>query len=528
MRTRKQSIAEFIWIIFVIAAGLTIAVVSGPGVRWLAPFGIVLGLALGLAAMYWFWFIFIPMASLKLAGNNPDRQRRILQCVVNTPSPGSIKILARFLLASNNQVATNYAEAEALYRSILLDAAGDLDPGFESVVRQHLADTVEAMGCPEEAAAERKEAAASLRGTEETVLGLQAQGKLLQRDHRYAEAYATFERALAIAPARPKAVRSELMMHLVLSSFNAGRSSDTVRWAEAVIEYDPQGAVIDMARRMAAVGCSNMGRLDDAERHVRVAIELAPTAQKRAESLALLGDYVMRRGNLDEAVRIAREAEALLPGQKRLPWIVIGGVAKERGHLEDAIRAFEHANTISMGHIPAMNRRAAAAIQKDLAVMYAELGRADTARALIHEAERELAGDPKLSITLDASAALVHALLHERDLALARMAAAEERRKTLPGDSGTHRAALYLLGRAALLLDDPECCEHLFRAYLELKPDPLYHPYAYYHLAECRHRLGDLAGAQELDTKAASTHFGTRWERLASERLASVRATATS
>jgi len=442
--------------------------------------------------------------------------------VVNTPFAGSIKILARFLLALNNQVATNYAQAEALYRAILRDGEGDLDPGFESVLRQHLADTVEAMGRPEEAAAERKQAAASLRDTKETALGLQAQGRLLEREHRYAEAYATFERALALASPNPKAVRSELMMQLVLSSFNAGRPADTVRWAEAVIEYDPQGPVIDMARRMAAVGCSNMGRLDDAERHVRVAIELAPTAEKRAESLALLGDYVMRRGDLDGAVRIAREADAILPGRKRIPWIIIGVVEKERGRLEEAIRALEHANTIPMGHIPAMNRRATAVIQKDLAILYAELDRADAARALIRQAEPDFAGDSRLSITLDASAALVHALLHERDQSIARIAASEGGRKKLPGDSSTHRGALYLLGKAALVLDDPERCEFFYRAYLELKPDPLYHPCACYHLASCRRRLGDLTGAHELDTKAASTRYGTRWERLARERLEAI------
>jgi hypothetical protein len=59
----------------------------------------------------------------------------------------------------------------------------------------------------------------------------------------------------------------------------------------------------------------------------------------------------------------------------------------------EAIQSLEHANTISIGHIPAMNRRANASIQKDLAIMYAELDRSDAARDLIRPAERELAGD---------------------------------------------------------------------------------------------------------------------------------------
>ena len=47
------------------------------------------------------------------------------------------------------------------------------------------------------------------------------------------------------------------------------------------------------------------------------------------------------------------------------------------------------------------------------------------------------------------------------------------------------------------------------------------YPFAYYHLAECRRRTGDPTDASEYDLKAASTHFGARWERLARERLTS-------
>jgi tetratricopeptide (TPR) repeat protein len=505
------------WIVFVVAIGLAIARSGAPRFEGFAVYWLVF--TLGPTALMSFWFVLVPKASLKLAGNNRDRQRRILQCVVNTPFVGSVKILPRFLLALNNQVAKNYRDAEDLYRSILHDGAGDLDPGFESTVRQHLADTVEAMGRPEEAATERGRAAATLRETKETVLGLQAQGKLLERDHRYAEAYTTFERALALAPEKSKDIRSALMMHLVLSSIQAGRPADTVRWAEAVIGHDPHGQLIDKARRMAAVACANLGRLDDAERHARAAVELAGTAEKRAEALALLADYVMRRGNLDEAERIAREADAVLRGQKRMPWLILGMIEKERGRLEEAIRALEHVNTISPGHVPALNRRAMAVINRDLAILYAEVERADTALELIRQAEPELSADPKRSAMLDASAALVFALCHEREQAHARIASADIGRKEIAEDGTTQRAVLYLLGRAAMALNEPESCERFFHDYLDRLPDPLYRPCAYFHLAECRQAVGDSAVAHELYTKAVSPGFGTRWERLARERL---------
>jgi tetratricopeptide (TPR) repeat protein len=123
---------------------------------------------------------------------------------------------------------------------------------------------------------------------------------------------------------------------------------------------------------------------------VWMAVEQAKSPEKRAESMALLAEYVMRRGNLVEAEKIAREAEALNPDRKRVPWAIIGAVRKEQGQLDEAIAAYEHSNTIEVGHIPSFNRRASAAIYKELAPIYAEIGRLDDALELIHEAEREL------------------------------------------------------------------------------------------------------------------------------------------
>ena len=47
------------------------------------------------------------------------------------------------------------------------------------------------------------------------------------------------------------------------------------------------------------------------------------------------------------------------------------------------------------GHIPALNRRGNAAVQKDLAVIHAELGHRDAANALIREAEPEMTVSPR-------------------------------------------------------------------------------------------------------------------------------------
>ncbi len=489
MRTRRRSIAGTMWLIFAVAIGLALAR-GGPEVQWLAPYWFLV--YLGAIALIWLWFILVPKVSLKLAGGDRDRQRRILRWVVNTPFQGGVKVYARFLLGKSEQVGRHYDEAETTYRSILGDGEGGLDPGFESAVRQHLADTIDALGRREEAAAERERAAEALRDTKETVLGLESEGKLLDRQHRYAEAVELYEKALELAPLDQTAVRTSILMHLTLSSFNAGRPADTVRWAEAAIAMAPDGPLSHGARRMAAVGCSNLGRLDDAERHVRDAIERAPSDDQRAESLALLGDYVMRRGDLDEAERIAREAEAILPGKKRMPWIVLGMIdeaardtMKTRSGYSSTPRRSRWATSRPS------SRRTDAAIDTELAIFHAELGHGDDALALIVGAESEFAGDAKLVVSLDAAAALVHALGHKRDRALARIASAEEGRARVPQDGTTQRAVLYLLGRAALLLDEPRRAEGFLREYLDRGPDPVFHAYAWYHLGGCRRRLGD-------------------------------------
>ncbi len=514
MRVRKRSISGLLWPIIIVAAGFSLRW-AAPEVRRWALYG-ALTFA-GLAALEWFWFILVPQLSSRLAGGDHDRQRRILRRVVSTPAPGRSKGLARFRLALSNQFTGRYAEAEAIFRFILQDGGGDLDPGFESVVRQHLADTIEAQGRGKEAVAQRDRAAEVVKGTEETSLGFQAQGRLLDREHRYDEAVAAYERALELAPPLDMKIRGQILMRLVLSSFNAGRPADTVRWAEAVIELDPTR---HGARRMAAIGCNGLGRLEDAERHARLAAETAPSPEHRAESLSLLADYVMRRGDLEEAERIAHEAEATLPGGKRTPWAVIEAIEKLRGNYDKAMRALEHSKMIAISHVPARSRRADAAIDMQLAIVQAELGRFEEALASIDRAGAELAGDPKLSVILHSSAALVHALAGQSDDALTRIDAAEEGRAAVPDDGTTQRGALYLLARAALAIDEPEWAEALLVEYQHHGPHPVYHPYLWYHLAECRRRLGDQSRGRDYDRKAASARFGTMWERLAGERLA--------
>ncbi len=425
MSTRKASIGGLMWLILVVGVGLAV-VRDGPESRWLARYWLWLMVAsLGLPYL---WFIVVPRGSLRLAGGSRERQRYILRWVVGTPAPRGLKCLARYLLGVNQQVGRLYEDAEASFRAILQDSYEKLDPGFESDVRQRLADTIDALGQGAEAADERKRAIAVLVGGVKSPLALQSQGKLLDRQNRYDEAAAAYERALELTSPRNGAARAQLMMRLVLSHFNAGRPGETVRWAEAVIEQFPDVSLARSARRMAALGCGNLGRVEDAERHARAAVELADSAKERAGSLALLGEFLVRRGDLDEGEGIAREADSILPDQDRLPWTVVCHSKRLRGHLDEALRALEHARTIVVGHIPAAQRRVNAVLDKELAMLHAELGHRCEALALLAEAEPEVAGDSKLSAGFDAMAALVHALLGDVESALSWIDSADSAR----------------------------------------------------------------------------------------------------
>ena len=114
---------------------------------------------LGLFVAQWIWFIVVPRQSLRLARGNPERQRRLLRLVINTPFPSGPKVFARFLLAASDQVAKRYASRPSrsfVRSSRRLKVVGAA--GFESLVRQHLADTLDALGRRQEAEAQRTHA----------------------------------------------------------------------------------------------------------------------------------------------------------------------------------------------------------------------------------------------------------------------------------------------------------------------------------------------------------------------------------
>ncbi len=478
---------------------------------------VMLGGVVGVLEYLLFTVVSTKIVPLRTAGN-PDRERVWLERIVAVPSLSSeaSKAVPRYMLMVRYQQDRQYAEAEAVGRLILANRKS-IKPAFASIVHLRLADCLEALGRRAEADAERILADDCLKGSKEDFLGRQAQAGLFEKENRHAEAYSAYEKGLSLVPANLTDVRAEFMTRLVLTSFNAGRPADTVRWSEAVLALKTKPVYLQAARKMGALAYSNLGRADDAERLTRESAALEPDPAKRSETLGTAASYVFRRGDLDAAERLAHEAEAVSPGTGAIPLFVLAEIAKFRGQRDESIAHLERALAVPPLPIPSAERRRHAITARGLAVQLADIGQFDRALVFIREADAEFANDAKLSPGVDAAAAFVSAKAGNRDAALARISAAEKKRQAIPDANESQRSILWNLGKTAHALGDPALSESFWRGYLEQNPPPVYLPSAYYYLAEARKNLDDPTGAEDFYRRAASTHYGTLHERLARE-----------
>jgi hypothetical protein len=288
----------------------------------------------------------------------------------------------------------------------------------------------------------------------------------------------------------------------------------------------PDEAAAERKRASSANGrrrIVRIGRLDEGAQYFRVAAQTETNPDGRAEALWLTADVLVRRGDLDAGEQVAREGEALDPGLKRMPSVVLSSIEARGGRLERALQMLKHACTIGEGDVMATNRRAVAGIQPQMAVSRTKLGQGELALDLIRQAETELSWGIQLTRKLNASAARVHALRNERDLAMERIATALKDLERMPSeDLVTRELTLYTLSRGSFENHEIGDAETRASACLTLNPEPVYLPGIHYLLAECRRMLDDSNGERDLLEKTASFRFGTQWERLARERLAAL------
>jgi tetratricopeptide (TPR) repeat protein len=490
---------------------------------------VVLGV-LGVLLLNVVYFVVLPgLAHRRYRGRNPELLRRYLEWVVATPSLfGSIlKLIARDSLAGIYLGRGQHAEVVAQFRAGIQSMSGLWrSVGFlrslEANFRVRLADSLEALGRVDEAAAERRRAEEGVDQAEPDALRYSTRAKLLEHQSRHEEAYAEYQKAFDLTPEFPALARIECMIHLVLSAFNAGRPDDCLRWAEAAIALGAKGMRLRNAHRMAGLACGNLGRLEEAEQHVRDAYDVATADNDRpamAEILALLGDCLFKQGKLARANEVSVEAAAMDPKGVSLSRSVQIQVLCKWGRYDDALAIYDDKQKSVTFSIPRHERRIRGARSLDRARVEARCGRVDDAWKHIQEALAEFASDAKLGFKSQATLSLVHAARGDAGESQRLAASLEPRLAAFARDPGTCRGVLYDLGMAAYARGDHPAGIDCWTRYLALDPHPVYRPTALYQRGECHRHLGRLDEARSDYEAAVAMNIDSHFSRLARRQL---------
>jgi tetratricopeptide (TPR) repeat protein len=476
------------------------------------------------------YFVLLPrLAHLRYRERDPERLRRYLEGVVATPSLlGPLpKLVARESLAGIYLSRGQHAEVVTHFRAGLESMSGwwlstDSLHSLEANFRVRLADSLEALGRVDEAAAERRRAKEGVDRAEPDALRYSTRAKLLERQNRYEEAYAEYQRALDLTPAFETLFRIECMLHLVLTAQNAGRPADCLRWAEEAAALGAKGMRLRVAHRMAGVACGDLGRLEESQRHIRLAYEVAAIDNDRpamAEILAQLAECLYRRGQLVEAEEAVARAAAMDPQAERMSLAVGAVILAGRGRYDDARAAMERFREGRPFSIPRDERRIRAVCSLDRARLEAECGRADDAWRHLQEARAELGNDAKFELKCRGALSWVLAIRAEAGESLRLAVSLEPRLADFERDPATCRGVLHDLAMAACARGDHAAGVDYWTRHLALGPHPVFRPNALYHRGECHRHLGRLDEARADYEAAVAMDIDSHFSRLARRRL---------
>jgi tetratricopeptide (TPR) repeat protein len=476
------------------------------------------------------YFVVLPrFAHRRYRERDPERLRRYLTLVVATPSVfGSTqKLFARESLAGIYLGRGQHAEVVAQFRAGLeslseLWRSREVVRSLEANYRARLADSLEALGQVDEAAAERRRAEEGIDRAAPDALRHRTRAKLLEEQNRHEQAYAEYQKALDLTPASQTLARIECVLHLVLTAHNAGRPADCLRWAEKMVALGAKGRHLRSAHRMAGVACGHLGRLGESELHYRDAYDVAAADNDRpamAEILASLANCLYYQGKLARANEVCIEAAAVDPKGKHQARAVQGVVLCAWGRYDDALAIYGDERKSVRFNIPRHERRIRAVYSLDCARMEVKCGRVDDAWRHIHEALAELGNDAKLGFKCQAALSLVLAARGDADESQRLAARLESRLATFQRDPSICRGVLYDLGMAACARGDHPAGIDCWTRFLALGPHPVRQPNAYYHRGECHRHLGRLDEARNDYQAAVAMDIDSHFSRLARRRL---------
>ena len=525
---RRFRIATLLWLL--VPAALMLAATRGST----APGAIVVGLLTGYLAVAIPQTIFLVVATLltqrMFQRGERTRARRWLEGILSVPAvAGSwAKRYPRMWLMQLHASEGRLDDAVAVGRAMLGRNARkglfQITAGGEVTWRDTMADWLDALGRPEEAATERARADACLAEAAGSPEGVCARADRLLRAHRYTEASKLLESRLGAIPAAQAIQKHNYLARLMNAASFSGRLRDMLRWADVYLRGEPKPNAT--ARTSIEVWqttvVTRLGALAEAEQRARAT--LGHARDQRPSALALLGWVVLRLGRLDEAQEILDEAVALTPigSPLTIPRFYRALLSAVRGQTDEAITPLRKLleSVSPFNPVEQINERRWIAIP--LAELEAESGQADRAWERLQAAGHGQATDPVNGPRWEAAAALVLAHRGDREAALAHLARGAARRDEPTEDLTAKLAVLATLGRAALALGEPVRAEEFLRAALDLGPDPVDRPALLLGLGQALRLRGDEAGAQAAWREAVADGHGTAAARRSADLLTGV------
>jgi tetratricopeptide (TPR) repeat protein len=504
-----------------------------PLLHKLIPFAIPLG-AVAIFGVVWlldyvYFAVLPPFAHRRYRATHPERLRRFLEWVVATPSLAytTRKLFARESLAGIYLGRGEHAEAVAQFQANLkclseLGESKELFRTLEANYRVRLANSLEALGRVDEAAEERRRAKEWIDQAPLDELRHRTRATLLREQDRYEEEYAEYQKELDLIAASKTLERIQCMVRLTLAATQAGRPAESLRWAEAAIALGAKHTHLRIAHRMAGQACTNLGRLEEAERHYRRAYDVAAALNNQpamAGTLANLASCLCKLGKLAEAGEVCARATAMDPKGGRLGTATQAVIFVLWGRYDDALAAMERFREAAPRFKPRGERRIDAVCSLDCARIEAGCGRPDDAWRHIQEALAELRDDAKLGFQCQAALSRVHAARGDADESQRLAASLEPDLTAFERDPGTCRSVLYDLGMAACARGDYPAGTDCWTRYLALRPHPVYRPDALYHRGECHRHLGRIDEARADYQAAVNMDIASHFSRLALQRL---------
>ena len=429
--------------------------------------------------------------------------------------------------------AKRYTEAAKSFRTVLKRRP---PASIEADTRRRLADTLDVLGQTEEASIEREKASAAAMKAVTDPMALTAQGDLLERQGRHDEACFCYEEALKVMPTMLGGGRALIMAKLALAHHPAGRSAETLRWAQLSLTNGPDKTVRPLMHRMAGVALSDLGDLDQAEVQHRLSLELMEKAGKPkeiAEGLVLLASLQKQRGHYEEAITTARRSREIARSPSRTDLAVEAECLRDMGRFDEARAVMRKHFDGPRFDQPHLERRMQALGSLGMAWIEARAEQPEAAWPHLEAARSGLnipaySSNPslppanleeKLALWCDATTLNILAQQNRCQEARQLRERIELRLTNFAADTATLRGTYGHLARASLRLGDLAECRDYCHRYESSHPSPSILPTIHYLLGEFHLRLDEKGAAREEFTKAVTPGIDSLDARRAQVRL---------